>query len=131
MRAMSFIFFCLASAGAVLTASAQGQQEPSLKTENARVELERKGNQLSVMGVYENTSGVAQQLSYRLITEKTGQAGRSKNSQGGRFSAVPEQEVVLARVRMNVQPKDQYTILLQVYNGSQLVAEDIVEYHGE
>ena len=73
-------------------------------------------------------AGHAANLDYELISAKIGKAGRSNSSQSGSLRLDRGETRSLSRLRLSVTEEDRYILSLRVYEGGNLIAEDVVNY---
>lgn len=80
---------------------------------------------LTVTGHCRSQLAQAARYRYQLVVVRQGAGGRSQNSQGGEFVLPPQQDAVLAEVRLNAGPHDVYLARLLVFDlNGQPVAQD-------
>ncbi len=65
-------------------------------------------------------------FSFKLITEKSGN-NTSSNTQSGKFTAVPNKELVLSSTQINITTEDYFKAKLQIYFNNNLIAQDSFE----
>jgi hypothetical protein len=94
----------------------------------ARLELQRSGENLTVTGHCRNVASAAGRWAYELRTEKKGRSGSASNSQAGRFVAGPGQDVVLSRTTLNLGLHDVCRVQLRVLDehGAVLAADSLL-----
>ncbi|RTQ48203.1 hypothetical protein EJV47_17390 [Hymenobacter gummosus] len=94
----------------------------------ARLELQRHGDNLTVTGHCRNAAAGAARWAYELRTEKQGRSGSASNAQSGRFVAEPGQDVVLSRTTLNLGPHDACRVRLRVLDerGTLLAADSLL-----
>ena len=111
-----------------LSASAWAQRPPpggapTSDSVRAEVLLDREPGAVVIRGAFVNEEGPSGALSYRLVVEKQGQSGTSKNRQGGRFETAPGRTDTLSTVRLGVRPEDRVEVRLAILDGDRAVAE--------
>ncbi|HEX8328733.1 MAG TPA: curli-like amyloid fiber formation chaperone CsgH [Hymenobacter sp.] len=80
----------------------------------ARLELQQRGDMLSVTGRCRNLQPTAARYHYELAMWRESAGGRSQNMQRGEVSVDPQQEVSLSQTQINAGPQDTYRIHLRV-----------------
>lgn len=80
----------------------------------ARLEVQRTGDTVTITGHCRSTAADATRWSYELHTDKQGRSGSARNAQSGRFVAAPGQDVVLARTTLNLTAHDVCRLQLRV-----------------
>jgi hypothetical protein len=75
------------------------------------------------------TAGHTARLSYELVSIKSDANGNvSTSRQSNTFDLKQGQSRMLSRLNLSVSPGDHYILKLKVFEGHQLVAEDVAEY---
>ena len=105
-----------------LTGLAQAQEY------KAWIEIEADNSHLEIKAYCRNNSSADSVLRYKLKAQKKGRAGRTATSQSGSFYLRSQSEKYLSKLGLNVSPKDEYEIKLEVYKDGKLIAEDSVSY---
>lgn len=91
----------------------------------ARLEVQRTGDNVTITGHCRNQSAEAARWSYELRTEKQGQSGSARNAQSGRFVVPAGADVVLSRTTLNLTPHDACRMELRVRDETgQVLAAD-------
>jgi hypothetical protein len=91
----------------------------------ARLVMHEQDGLLHIMGSCRSQLPQVAEYRYELRTQRTGQAGRSITTQGGRFELPPGQEVTLSQVSINAGADAHYHLLLLVYDATgHAVAQD-------
>lgn len=67
-------------------------------------------------------------LRYELASTKQGAAGKSSTSQSGSVVADAHGMASLSMLRLSVAPGDRYSIVMKVFEGQKLVAEQMLQY---
>jgi hypothetical protein len=67
-------------------------------------------------------------LRYRLVSTKSGKAGRSVTSQEGTVEAACCLPQPLATLKLSVAPSDHYVISVTLFDGSNIVAEETIRF---
>ncbi len=105
-----------------LTGVAQAQEY------KAWIEIEADNSHLEIKACCRNNSSADSVLRYNLKAQKKGRAGRTATSQSGSFYLRSQSEKCLSKLGLDVSPKDEYEIKLEVYKDGKLIAEDSVSY---
>ena len=92
----------------------------------AWIDYTEQDGQLLVRGKFFNQRAEADTLRYELITVRQGKAGNSQSKQAGQFVAPANEEVVLTKTSVSVQPSDTYTIQLKIFRGDTVYMQDQV-----
>lgn len=91
----------------------------------ARLVLQEQNGLLHIMGSCRSQLAQGAQYRYELRTQRTGRAGQSTTTQGGRFELPAGQEVTLSQVSLNAGADAHYHLHLLVYDDSgHTVAQD-------
>ncbi|GAA4036697.1 hypothetical protein GCM10022409_22030 [Hymenobacter glaciei] len=91
----------------------------------ARVELTQHDQMLTVAGHCRSTAPEPARYRYQLLLVRQSRAGRSQTSQGGEFTLLPNQDLVLSEVHVSRLAHDEYTAKLLIFNlTGQEVARD-------
>lgn len=91
----------------------------------ARLELTQHGQLLTVAGHCRSTAPAPARYRYQLLLLRQGSAGRAQNSQGGEFTLLPNQDLVLSEVRVSALAHDEYRARLLIFDAQgQVVAHD-------
>lgn len=94
----------------------------------ARVELTQHDQLLTVAGHCRSTAPTAARYRYQLLVMRQSRTGRSQNSQGGEFTLLPNQDLVLSEVHVSALAHDEYQVKLLIFNlQGQIVARDSVD----
>ena len=94
----------------------------------ARLELTQHDQLLTVAGHCRSTAAAPARYRYQLLLLRQSHAGRSQSSQGGEFTLLPNQDLVLSEVRVSVLGPDEYQARLLIFDlRGQLVARDSVD----
>ena len=94
----------------------------------ARLELAQHDQLLTVTGRCRSTAPVAARYRYQLLVLRQSRAGRSQNSQGGEFTLLPNQDLVLSEVRISALAHDEYQAKLLIFDlQGHIVARDSVD----
>ena len=88
------------------------------------IETERRGANLIFTGFVQADAGV--EIRYELTAVKSGKSGESRSQQAGRFRLQTDAPRRLAESRFNVAEGDDYCVQLAIYQGSTLVANQII-----
>ena len=95
----------------------------------ARLELTRHDQLLTVAGRCRSTAPAPARYRYQLLVVRQSRAGRSQNSQSGEFLLLPNQDLVLSEVRLSALPHDEYQAKLLIFDlRGQIVARDSVNH---
>ena len=93
----------------------------------ARLELAQHDQLLTVVGHCRSTADAAARYRYQLVVLRQSRAGRSQNSQGGEFTLLPNQDLVLSEVHLSALAHDEYQAKLLIFDlRGQVVARDSV-----
>jgi len=105
-----------------------GIAQSSSTVYQAKLETQRVGDLLTISGHCLNATEQTATLRYELFLDKQGQAGTSRNTQGGEFTVASRQDKVLSQTTINVAPTDTYRIRLQVFNrqGEVVAADSLI-----
>lgn len=87
----------------------------------AIIEYDIEDNQISIQGVYHNSSDEEVAIMYRLTIEKKGKSGTSNNSQGGQKEIPAQAKAVLSSTGLDYDPANYYHIQLQIMDASHQV----------
>ena len=68
------------------------------------------------------------QLRYEIVSTKVGTAGKSSTSQSGRVAVGPGGSASLSTLKLGVASGDRYSVLVKVFEGQKLVAEQTLQY---
>lgn len=91
----------------------------------ARLELTRHDQLLIVAGHCRSTAPAPARYRYQLLVTRQSRAGRSQNSQGGEFTLLPNQDLVLSQVRVSALAHDEYRAQLLIFDlRGQIIARD-------
>ena len=90
-----------------------------------RLEAVEAAGRLTVSPRLQGPPGAA--LRYEMSSSKSGAAGRSTTSQGGRVSLDAGGSGALSSLSLGVQPGDRYVVTVKVFDGARLVAEDALQ----
>ena len=82
----------------------------------ARLELSQHDQLLTVAGHCRSTIATPAHYRYQLLVMRQSRAGRSQNNQGGEFSLLPNQDLVLSQVRVRALAHDEYRVKLLVFD---------------
>ncbi len=96
-------------------------QEKDLYAAIIDAKLER--GSLMIECAFENKSTERVDFTYRFKCRRISLSGTSVSSQSGKVKADPGQVVKLNKMAVSLMLSDKYDLKLEVYNGSQLVAE--------
>ena len=80
----------------------------------ARLELQQRGDMLTVTGRCRNLQPTATRYRYELAMWRESAGGRSQNKQRGEVNVDSQQEVSLSQTQVNAGPQDTYRIHLRV-----------------
>ena len=93
----------------------------------ARLELTQHDQLLTVAGHCRSIAPAPARYRYQLLVIRQSRAGRSQNSQGGEFTLLPNQDLVLSEVRLSALAHDEYQAKLLIFDlQGQIVARDSV-----
>ena len=93
----------------------------------ARLELGQHDQMLTVAAHCRSTAPAPARYRYQLLMTRQSHAGRSQNSQGGEFTLLPNQDLVLSEVHVSVLAHDEYRAKLLIFDlQGQMVARDSV-----
>ncbi len=114
----------------LLLAPLAGLWPPSPGPCQARLEAQRTGELLTLVGRCQNTSNQVLKVRYEMVTDKRGAAGSSHNAQSG-YVTIPAQESgVLSQSTINVGEADQYAVHLRLFGAdNRLLAQDSLVQH--
>ncbi len=91
----------------------------------ARLELTRHDQLLTVTGSCRSLRSAPARYRYQLLVVRRSPAGRSQSAQGGEFGLGPGQEARLSEVRVSVLSRDEYRVLLLIFDETgRVVARD-------
>lgn len=91
----------------------------------ARLELAQHGQLLTVAGHCRSTAPAPARYRYQLLVLRQSRAGHSQNSQGGEFTLLPNQDLVLSEVRVNALAHEKYQARLLIFDlTGQIIARD-------
>ena len=94
---------------------------------DAVIKIVEEAGKINVKGVY--LGSYTGSLSYKLTIQKKGKGGNSNNSQSGKFKKNPEQkEVLLSSSSFNFQSNDEFNIVLEIFNDSTLISQEIQNF---
>ena len=119
-------FSAVLAAGLPVGLLAQNASPESAPPDSSRAEvfLDETSGAVVIRGAFVNEEGPSGALAYRLVVEKRGQSGTSKNRQGGRFETAPGRTDTLSTVRLGVGPGDRVEVRLTVLDAeAEAVAE--------
>lgn len=98
----------------------------------ARLELAQHDQMLTVAGRCRSTVEAPARYRYQLVVLRQSRTGRSQNSQGGEFTLLPNQDLVLSQVRVSALAHDQYQAQLLIFDlQGQIVARDSADQSTE
>ncbi len=98
----------------------------------ARLELARHDQLLTIAGHCRSSTAAPARYRYQLLVMRQSRAGRSQNSQGGEFTLLPNQDLVLSQVHVSALAHDEYQAKLLIFDlQGQIVARDSVAQTGE
>ena len=121
MRARVYVLSLLLAAGSATVAD-----EPGYRLSVAPVV---RDSQLTVAPRISAPPG--KQLRYEMVSTKHGAAGRSSTSQSGRVVVDAGGAAALSTLKLGIAAGDRYTVAVKVYDGTKLVAEDVLHYPRE
>lgn len=91
-----------------------------------------QNGQLQITGYCRNQTNAPLAATYELTMEREGRSGSTHNTQGGRISLEPAQELALSQTTINYQPADACSIRLKVFDEQgQLLAQDSLIHQPE
>lgn len=91
----------------------------------ARLELTQHDQLLTVAGHCRSTAPAPARYRYQLLVTRQSRAGRSQNSQGGEFTLLPNQDLVLSEVHVSALAHDEYRAQLLIFDlRGHIVARD-------
>ena len=94
----------------------------------ARLELRLHDQLLTVAGHCRSLAPAPTRYRYQLLLLRQSRGGRSQNSQGGEFTLLPNQDLVLSEVRVSALAHDEYQAKLLIFDlHGQVVARDSVD----
>ena len=94
----------------------------------ARLELTQHDQLLTVAGHCRSTAPAPARYRYQLLVMRQSRNGRSQNSQGGEFTLLPNQDLVLSEVHVSTLAHDDYRAKLLIFDlTGQIVARDSVD----
>ena len=94
----------------------------------ARLELTKHDQLLTVAGHCRSTAPAPARYRYQLLVMRQSRNGRSQNSQGGEFTLLPNQDLVLSEVHVSALAHDEYQAKLLIFDlTGQIVARDSVD----
>ena len=80
------------------------------------------------MGKFYNNTDSSVSLYYEMQTQKIGPSGKSLSNQSGRPLCEPNSELILTTVGLNIDGETKYNISLKVFENSQLISSDSLNY---
>ncbi|WP_299702152.1 curli-like amyloid fiber formation chaperone CsgH [uncultured Pontibacter sp.] len=89
----------------------------------AQMDTQRENGLLLVSNMFENNSQQTVYLTYKFRCIRVSATGKSANSQSGSFVAASGQTISLSKTALSIRPTDSYDLLLEIYDGNQLVAK--------
>jgi len=97
----------------------------------AKLETQWQGDLLTIRGHCLNPSKLTSSLRYELFTDKRGESGTSRNTQGGEVILAGQLDRVLSQTTINVAPADYYRVRLRLFNQQgDIVAADSLIHPG-
>lgn len=81
-----------------------------------RLELQQRGNMLTMTGHCRNLLSTAANYRYELAMLRESNGNRSQSVQSGAFSISPQADVSLSQSSVNTGPRDVYRIHLRVFD---------------
>ncbi|MFD2785228.1 curli-like amyloid fiber formation chaperone CsgH [Hymenobacter rubripertinctus] len=91
----------------------------------ARLDAQRTGELLTLVGHCQNTSDQPMEVRYEMVTDKRGAAGTSHNAQSGYVTVAARESGVLSQSTMNVGEADHYAVHLRLFGAdNRLLAQD-------
>ena len=110
---------------AALMAQPCGALVQALPPCQARLELTQHDQLLTVTGHCRSTAPTPAHYRYQLLVMRQSHAGRSQNSQGGEFTLLPNQDLVLSKVHLSALAHDEYRAQLLIFDiKGKVVARD-------
>jgi hypothetical protein len=103
----------------------------SVEKYSARIEIRITDQKLDISGKFVNNTDESPDFTYKLTTKKSGKSGTSSNVQSGKFKAVANSEILVSNVGLDFDESNEYIIILEVYSGSILIAEDSITSSGK
>jgi len=95
----------------------------------AQIELSKADNGYHVFkGVLFYEEETAKELTYRLISNRTGQSGSSKSNQAGKVDAQPGEKTILSQFSTLLDPNDHWEIILGIYEKDILISADTLRH---
>lgn len=91
----------------------------------ARIQLVQHEQLLTVTGHCRSTTPAPARYRYQLLVVRQSRTGRSQSSQGGEFTLLSNQDLVLSEVHMSALAHDEYRAQLLVFDlQGRIVARD-------
>jgi hypothetical protein len=95
----------------------------------AKIEIiEKNKDHLRIVGKFYNNTDSSVSLYYEMQTQKIGPSGKSISNQSGRPFCEPSSELILTTVGLNIDSETKYNISLKVFENSQLISSDSLNY---
>lgn len=91
-----------------------------------RIDTSLDNGQLTVMPALSGPAGTA--VRYEMVSTKQGTAGKSSTRQSGRVAVDSSGTAMLSTLRLGVAAGDRYEIVVKVYEGRKLVAEQVLHH---
>lgn len=88
----------------------------------AHMDTKQDSGLLLVSNLFENKSSQKVYFTYKFKCVRLSPSGISANSQSGNLMAAPGQVINLSKTSLSIRPSDSYNLLLEIYDGNKLVA---------
>jgi len=86
---------------------------------------------LNVKGFFVNNTTEPVEAEYLLKVSKTGDSNKAVSEQKGPFSATAMERLLLSESGMNIDESAEYTIILEIKNGSEILAVKSLNIKGQ
>jgi len=94
----------------------------------AHIDARAQGSMLQIRNIFENNSTQEVSFRYKFKCARKGRSGTAVSSQSGGVKAAPGQEMSLSQTSISLSPNDTFTISLEIFDGTTLVASDTLVY---
>jgi hypothetical protein len=94
----------------------------------AKIEVDEENERINIIGKFINNSESTFFIKYEMNTKKSGSSGSSQSKQSGEFLSLPNSELILSKIGLNIEDESQYDILLKVFKDDKLISSDSLNY---
>ena len=88
----------------------------------------KDGNMLKVAANFENKTNDDLNISYVMLSNKSGKDGKSLTTQKGTVNVEGFKSSVLARSSINLVKNDEYSFILRTYKNNEIIGKDSVMF---